>query len=134
MYVVDPLKCYLIGGAVIAIAVVAHSRKKQRLASWLPATGAVQNVRRADDGDATASVRFTDSGGQLRTASVKVADGDDVSLGAELEIAYNPQNPDEAFVRNAKDMKLSFYIPLVAGIVLLILGIVSQITLSRAGY
>lgn len=134
MYVVDPIKCYLIGGAAIAISLVAHSKKKKRLASWTATIATVQNVRRAGDGDASVSVRFSDSNGKPHTASVKVADGDSVSLGAELDISYNPQNPDEAFVRESKDMKLSFYIPLVAGIVLLALGVVSQITLSHAGF
>src|SRR4051812_24258961 len=50
-----------------------------------------------------------------------------------IGIAYNPQNPDEAFIRSEKDMNLALYIPLIAGILILVLGVVSQITLSRAG-
>ena len=78
-------------------------------------------------------MRFSDQGGQMRTASIKVADGDSLGLGAELEISYDPRNPEEAFIRSAKDMNLALYIPLVGGILLLILGVVSEITLARAG-
>lgn len=131
MYTIDPLKCYLIGGAIITVSVIAHSQKKKRLASWIGATATVQNIRRPDQGDVTVTVRFTDAGGQLRTAWVKVADEDSVSLGSEVEIAYNPRNPEEAFVREAKDMKLSLYIPLAAGSIVLGLGVYAQLVLSR---
>lgn len=133
MIVVDPIKCYLIGAGAIAVGVVTHSRKKARLKSWIPAVGSVQNIRRSREGDATAVVRFSDQSGQLRTASMAVADGDNLGLGAELDISYNPKNPEEAFVRSAKDMNLALYIPLIAGIAILILGVMSQITLARAG-
>lgn len=133
MYIVNPTACYLIGSAAIVIGIVTHSKKKKRLASWSHATATVQNVRRSDDSDAVVTVRFTDAGGQLRTASVTAA-ADSVSLGADLDIAYNPANPEDAFIREAKDMKLALYIPLAAGIILIGLGIVSQITLARAGY
>ncbi|MBS0630557.1 MAG: hypothetical protein JSS11_01485 [Verrucomicrobia bacterium] len=65
---------------------------------------------------------------------MKVADEDHLSLGADLEIAYNPRKPEEAFIRNAKDMNLAFYFPLVGGALLLILGVVSQIMLAHAGF
>jgi uncharacterized protein DUF3592 len=133
MLIVDPIKCYVIGATAVVAGFVTHSRKKARLKSWIPAVGSVQNIRRSREGDATAIVRFSDQGGQLRTASMKVADGDSIGLGTELEISYNPRNPEEAFIRSKKDMNLAFYIPVVAGVVLLILGVVSQITLARAG-
>ena len=134
MYLISPIKCYVIGGAVVIYSAVSYSKKKKRLNSWVHTTGSVQNVRRRSDGETTLSVKFTDEAGQLRTASMKVADGDTVGLGSEIEISYNPKKPEEAFVSNAKDMTLSLYIPLVAGFIIIALGIGSEIMLSRAGY
>jgi hypothetical protein len=133
MLIVDPIKCYIIGAVAISTGVFLHSKKRARLKVWIPAAASVQNIRRTREGDATAVVRFTDRAGQLRTASMKVADGDSIGLGSDLEISYNPSNPEEAFIRSSSDMKLSLYIPLIAGILLLVLGVVSQITLARAG-
>ncbi len=133
MYVVDPIKCYLIGGPAIAISLFAHSKKKKRLKLWIPVAGSVEDIRRDRDDETTAYVRFSDQSGKLCTAKVKVADGDRVGLGSSLEISYNPQRPEEAFVRSARDMNLALYVPLVGGILVLIMGIFSQVMLSRSG-
>lgn len=133
MYVIDPLKCYLIGGIALVASVTIRVHKQRKLKVWVPTIATVQNIRRTDDDDITAYVRFTDQKSQPQLAAVKVSDGNAVSLGASVEISYNPVKPDDAFVRSAKDMKLAFYVPFIAGLLIVGLGIFSQITLTRAG-
>ena len=111
MFTIDPFTCYLVGVALIVGAFVTRAKKKQRLATWLPATATVQNIRRPDGEDVAVVVRFSDATGQPRNATVKVADEDRIGLGTELEIAYDPAKPDQAFVRDAKDMPLAFHLP-----------------------
>jgi hypothetical protein len=132
MLIVDPVKCYVLGGGALVWGVVAHRRKKAQLASWVPTTAIVQNTRRDRRGDVAAVVRFTDKEGQLRTATMPATDEGAVSLGAELEIAYNPRDPTQAFIRTAKEMKLALFIPVIAGVLLLVLGVTFQVILARA--
>lgn len=132
MYVIDPIKCFLIGGIAIAGGVVTHARKKSRMKSWVPTIGVVQNVRTASNGDSTVYVRFADQSGQPQTAGMMIADGDSLGLGSELEIYFNPQKPDQAFVRSQKDINLSLYIPLVGGALVMGLGVLSIVLLSGA--
>jgi hypothetical protein len=134
MYIVNPYKCYVVGAGAVGAAFVANQRKQRRLKIWIPVTGNVQNISRGQNGECKVYIRFTDKSGQLRTAKVEVADDDAIGLGSEVDLSYNPLNPEDAFVRDAKDLKLSFYIPVVAGIVLIAVGVVSQITLMYAGH
>jgi hypothetical protein len=129
MYIVDPYKCYAIGAGAVGAAFVANQRKQRRLKTWIPITGNVQNISRGPNGECKVYIRFTDKAGELRTAKVEVADDDAIGLGSEVQLSYNPLNPEDAFVRDAKDLKLAFYIPVLAGLVLIAIGIVSQITL-----
>lgn len=133
MFTIDPDTFYIFGVGLIIAAFGTRAKKKRRLVTWSSATATVQNIRRPEGEDAAVVVRFSDATGQLRTATVKVADDDRVGLGGELEIAYDPAKPDQAFVRDPKDMQLAFYLPLAAGLILLGIGLFSQFMIPRAG-
>jgi hypothetical protein len=126
MYAVSPLKFYVAGAGLIASSVAIYQQKRRKSSSWKVAVATVQNIHRRHDGDSRVYARFKDELGELRTANLVVADEDAIGLGSELEICYNPGNPEDAMVQADADRKRTFVIPFIIGVFLLVGGALCQ--------
>jgi hypothetical protein len=112
----SPSQLFAIGAAAFVFGVWQYVRKKNRLKSWIRATATVENVRRDAEGEVTVRLKFKDQAGKPVACVTPFADGDRVGLGSEVEVAYDPQSPETAFVASKGDMSLSALAWTVSGL------------------
>jgi hypothetical protein len=117
-YHLSPLKLSFVGAVSIGYGVWSFYSKRQRLKTWIRTNGTVENVRRDRNGNVSVRVRFADTAGQTHGCTLPYADGQNVGLGTEVQIAYRPSNPTQAFVADRRDMNLTAIVSAVVGLAL----------------
>jgi hypothetical protein len=126
MYQIVPARVFLVAAISIGFGVWSYRQKRARLATWTRVTAVVDNVRRDRNGNVRATFKYADQKGERQTCILPVASGNSLGLGAEMQIAYNPAAPNQAFVCDGKDMNLTLIVSLVIGLVLIGVGVMAM--------
>ena len=111
----NPPELYFLGAASIGYGLWGFLAKKQRLKTWIPVMGVVDNIRRDRNGNVSVVVKYVTKDGGKQLCTLPIANGDTVGLGSELTVAYNPIKPAESFIADKRDMNFAVIAAVVIG-------------------
>ena len=114
----NPLHLYVAGAFSLCFGIWGYYAKKKRLETWISVVGVVDNIRRDRNGNVSVVVKYVTKEGSKQLRTLPIADGDSVGLGTELAIAYDPAQPNNAFIADKKDMNFGVITAIIVGIAL----------------